>query len=906
MDNTYTRLRALFEQCVEMPEGECELWIDRHVVDTDLRLELELLLAADRGESGFLQQDVVAHIDQLGAAGAEDFSPDSLIGRRFGAFRLQRLLGQGGQGTVYLADRADGDFAQTAAVKLLRRGIHDSAEHRRFRREREILARFEHAGVARLIDGGVSGDGVPYLIMEYVEGVSIEQWNVERGAELHNCVALFAQLCEIVAAAHRALIVHRDLKPSNVLVTPDGVVKVLDFGIARLLDEDDVQTRTVIPLMTPGYGAPEQARGGAITLATDVHALGMLLRVLLTGSPPPMTPGEAKVLPGHLPAELRWIIAKACALEPERRYRDATELGDDLARFLGARPVLAHPPSRWYTTRKFINRHRGGVLTTAAVLIAILASAAVAGWQARVAREQALRAEATRDFLLSVFEAAEEDLPKDARPTPDVLARAAAKKLQGDTRLAPAMHAQFLSMLGAISYRTSDAVAAAEYQAQALHLLDLAGDTNSRERLRIEVRLAWALSNAGKAAEAETLLAPRLAALRSVTDELSVDGLSAYSDAREATGHVPESLALIREATDLAQKVYPPDSEKSLNALLFLGHALSNTDIRQATELTESTLARWRTLNLPKRQSYTTALSDLAEFKRRQGDVGGAVRLLRETLRLWRDIHEGANEDTALTLSSLGRTLGERGEYEEAEALLKESSAMIATLYDPHHRYAINALGAEGALAINRQHYAEAVDLLQSSATRCDEAKMDSQPRCITNRQQLSLALLRLGRIDEADVAMARSLELRRKLVGEKTAEYAYALRGSGEVQHAQKQFAAAMTTFDAALAIHTQLGTLSGVDAAALYASRARTLVALQRPQDALIELERADPIVRKMGPQPAGRQIRILATRAAAYAALGRADEARAAARDASALEAARAALEPGDWELVQQLLR
>jgi eukaryotic-like serine/threonine-protein kinase len=176
MTHTYSRLRDLFERCVDLPDGERTQWMDRHVADTGQRIELELMLAADRHATGFLQRDVVEHIDQLDAAGAAEFHPDSLIGRRFGAFVLQRLLGSGGQGTVYLAERVDSDFAQSAAVKLLHRGIHDPAEHRRFRREREILARFEHAGVARLIDGGVSGDGVPYLIMEYVEGVTIERW----------------------------------------------------------------------------------------------------------------------------------------------------------------------------------------------------------------------------------------------------------------------------------------------------------------------------------------------------------------------------------------------------------------------------------------------------------------------------------------------------------------------------------------------------------------------------------------------------------------------------------------------------------------------------------------------------------------------------------------------------------
>ena len=455
------------------------------------------MLAADRSQSGFMKRDVAEHIELLGDVTEPEFDPESLIGRRFGAFQLTRLIGKGGQGMVYLADRVDSDFVQIAAVKLLRRGIHERDEHRRFRREREILARFEHVGVARLIDGGVSAEGVPYLIMEYVQGQALDQWCEDKNLSQRARVQLFAALCDVAAAAHRALIVHRDLKPSNVLVTPTGAVKVLDFGIARLLDEDESHHQTVVPIMTPGYGAPEQARGGVITLATDVYALGMLLRVLLTGAALPLFPGELTPFPSTVPAELRWIIGKACAMESERRYRDAAELGDDIARFLDARPVQAHPPSRWYVTRKFVNRHRGGVLTTVAVILGILASAGFALWQAKIAREQAQRAEAARDFLLSIFEAAREDLPADMRLTPDVLANAAARRLASDRTLSPDLRADFLASLAVISHNAADYAHALEYSEHALALLDANGATNSCTHLAIETTRANALLRLG-------------------------------------------------------------------------------------------------------------------------------------------------------------------------------------------------------------------------------------------------------------------------------------------------------------------------------------------------------------------------------------------------------------------------
>src|SRR6478752_5230470 len=252
--DAYARLRGLFERCADLPLGERDAWFEREAVDTATRIELELMLAADANGAALLRRDVADLIDRFDENDGE-FDAGSLVGRRYGAFRLVRLVGSGGQGTVYEAERVEGDFAQKVAVKLLRRGIHDPHEHRRFRRERDILARLDHPGVARLIDGGVSAEGVPYLIMDFVNGEAIDRWCTRNGADMQARLALFERLCAIVSAAHRALIVHRDLKPANVLVTADGTVKVLDFGIARLLDEDDALTHTLVPLMTPGYGA---------------------------------------------------------------------------------------------------------------------------------------------------------------------------------------------------------------------------------------------------------------------------------------------------------------------------------------------------------------------------------------------------------------------------------------------------------------------------------------------------------------------------------------------------------------------------------------------------------------------------------------------------------------------------
>ena len=908
MSPSFAELRGLFEACIELPPDQRRAWLEQHVSDPDQRAALEAMLRADAHSDGFLRHDVISHIGRLGDHAHAEFDPAQLVGRRFGAFELQRLLGRGGQGAVYLARRVDADFEQTAAVKLLRRGLHDAVEHRRFRREREILARFEHPGVARLIDGGVSAEGVPYLAMEYVDGANVDQWCEGRALAERERLRLFVELCDVVAAAHRQLIVHRDLKPSNVLVTADGKVKVLDFGIARLLDEEESGTEANLRLITPGYGAPEQAGGGAITLATDVHALGVLLRVLLTGESPTATPsGFAGPLPDRVTQDLRWIVDKACAPDAELRYRDAAELRDDLQRFLEGRPVQAHPPSRWYQVRKFARRHRGGIALTAAVVIGILASLGTALWQARVAREQLARAEATRDFLLAVFQAAEADLPRDARPTPDVLARAAANKLESDTRLSPESRADFLGALGLIAKNSSDYANAIEYYDRALQALEASGDLDSRRHLDLEIKRAWSLSFLGRDEEAVAALRPRLTLLRSLRDDIAADGLWAYAAALADSGELEEALTHVREAVVLAEEAYPPESADALRPRLALSRVLEQMgDFKQSAAVLSDTMERWRAAGVPEDQDYAVALANLALLKRRLGDLDGAIEMMRRGLDLSRRIHPDDSEDSALSMQFLARMLAERGDYAEAEPLLRESAAAIAKRFEPAHPLSIGTLSAQASFAYEQQRYAEAERVLQRSATLCTEAKLDTETRCISNWQLLSATLLRLGRIEEARVASARSAALRLALAGDASPDYANALRAEGDVQYARGDVAAAAATFERALAIYAAAGIADNLDIASLAAGLARAQLALGESSDALASLERAEAITARLAPRQNARRLRLLTTRVGILSALGQRDAARTAAQAALELEAVRAALDVGEWESLQAAAR
>ncbi|MFN8587926.1 MAG: serine/threonine-protein kinase [Candidatus Eisenbacteria bacterium] len=431
MSERHERLAALFEAALALPPGERAAFVrERSAGDAALADEALALLGHHDGSGAFLEPGGDEARALASAAAAE-----ALVrpGARFGAWSVVRELGSGGMGVVLLAERRDGGFTQRGALKLVRSSLPTAELVARFVRERRILARLEHPGIARLLDGGATPGGLPWLVMEYVEGEPLYEYCTRRALGVRERLELFLQVCAAVHHAHQQFVLHRDLKPGNLLVTADGSPRLLDFGIAKLLADDDASdagTRTALAPMTPEYASPEQLRDAPATLASDVFALGVLLYELLAGARPwpeaggrteraravrerePERPSRATVAaasdaPSRLPApprdggarlagDLDNIVLKALQAEPARRYASAAELADDLRRHLAGFPVHARPDSFGYRARKFVGRNRVAVAAGAFAVLALLAGTAVATWQAARAREQA--ALATRRF----------------------------------------------------------------------------------------------------------------------------------------------------------------------------------------------------------------------------------------------------------------------------------------------------------------------------------------------------------------------------------------------------------------------------------------------------------------------------------------------------------------------------
>jgi serine/threonine protein kinase len=424
------RVRAVYEAALQIEAARIDAFLQEECSgDSECEQQVKRLLAARENIPEWLSKPLLGHAERIIQ------SVRAFDGKELRGYRLIREIGHGGMGCVYLAERADGAYTKQVAVKLVRAGQDNSEIVTRFQREREILASLDHPNIARLIDGGCTEEGLPYFVMEFVDGRPIHQWCDERNLNVSERIALFRNVCAAVAYAHQHLVVHRDLKPGNILVTGDGTVKLLDFGIAKLLKQERIEdleaTATLFKALTPEYASPEQLKGESISTLTDVYSLGVVLYELLTGRRPfqlpkaafhevvriiaeeePTRPSEVIMREpvsegGHarpprestsdaderdldrlrkqLRGDLDSILLTALRKEPGRRYSSVDSLSEDLRRHLEYLPVNAREDTLWYRTAKFVRRHSGGVTAAAVIVLLGVAATITMFWELRVA-----------------------------------------------------------------------------------------------------------------------------------------------------------------------------------------------------------------------------------------------------------------------------------------------------------------------------------------------------------------------------------------------------------------------------------------------------------------------------------------------------------------------------------------
>lgn len=631
-------LEQLFHAALERPDAERRAWLE-HACDGEeaLLARVLALLDADVQDGDPVADPVERSLEGMGSVPTE--------GRRLGPWRVLRALGEGGMGSVVLAERADDEYHRKVAIKLIR-GFPDSASLERLRAERQILADLHHPDIATMIDGGTTDDGQPYLVMEYVEGRPIDAWCTAQGVDLTGRVALVRRLCAAVHHAHQNLVIHRDLKPDNVLVTDDGRPVLLDFGIAKLLPTDAVESdgRTRgARFYTPGFSAPEQLAGERVSTATDVYSMGKLLQLLLDG-----LPSDRR---DRVPADLQAIVERATREQPGERYASMASMGEDLGRFLAGEAVLA-AAGRWrYRARKFISRYRWPLAALAlAVLIAggLVRQIVLEGERARDAEQRALleaaNARQTLEFLTGMIESAEPGSGggRELRVV-DVLEQARAA-LETRSIDAPALRARTLFSIGRL-YRVMELYQPAlELLTEAAALAAQVGD----DELQIE-----ALSIGGMAA---------------VLGDQPEPAGRALEQAVEIARSNRDIPALVRAAAINNLGIYANESDDQARALALISEAL---ELRRAAGAPPETIA--------------TSLHNLGEVHDLMGQPRRALEYYREALALKRDSIGRMHPSYARSLNGIALTARQIGEYDAARAAIEEQLQIRIELFGPEH-----------------------------------------------------------------------------------------------------------------------------------------------------------------------------------------------------------------------------
>lgn len=714
----HARVKALFNAVCDI-EDPAEQLAQLQVCEADegVRRRVWAMLEADRAEATAFSAPVAA----LKAAALEADAPELKPGDRLGAWTLAAELGHGGMGRVYLAERSDGHYKQRAAIKLLLCWSTPDALAQ-LARERQILASLNHPHIARLIDGGTTPRGRPYLVMEYIDGERIDRYCEANSLGLEARLALFEQVCTAVAHAHRQLIVHCDIKPGNVLVGADGRAMLLDFGIAHLDGQEDGDNTSSAGL-TPRYASPEQQAGEAATPASDIFSLGRMLDELLK----PLAP-----LPRE--RELQAIVAHATAPLPADRYLDVSGLLTDLRRFRAHLPLAAVPRSTGYVTAKWLRRRWPWVLVgssmvagSAAFTLSLIAQRDRAEAEARTTRE-------VSRFVIALFQGADPATGSRHDVTALELIDKGRAKLADSLKDQPAQRARLQAVLGEVYEKLGQVPRAAEMFEQGLK--NPAIDPDEEERLQANLALAYANS-----------------------------------------GRPQEAIAPARRALALASERRPPDIGRIANAENRLGVSLTNLgQLREARRLLVSSLARRVDTEGESSLNAAQVMHNLARVAWRAGELAEAERLFRRSLAIKREIKSG-DESVLSSQRQLARLLVEQGQFDAGLVLAREALAVYERIYGPRSAFLPEMRGELGTLLLDAGLLQDAEPLL-TAALQAQLERANGKATIPLANARLQLARLRLAQDSlQAGELLKAALAERLQLHGRAEATGAQATR---------------------------------------------------------------------------------------------------------------------------------
>jgi serine/threonine-protein kinase len=709
----WRQLAPILDEALDLEPEARAAYLERACSgEAGLRADVLALLDADAASGRFLESAAEAYLEipisiTGEAAGAATLSP----GARLGPYAITHELAHGGMGAVYLAERADGQFEQSVALKVIRGGMDSVETRRRFLTERQILARLNHANIARLLDGGITPDGRPWFALEYVAGAPLVSYADARRLPVSDRLQLFADVCEAVRYAHQNLVVHRDLKPTNILVTADGRVKLLDFGISKLLEHrdggtsapEDAATRTELRILTPEYAAPEQVRGEPVTTATDVYALGAVLYELLAGR-------RAHQLERHTPAEIErvvcdtepalpsavatgspqlrrllrgdldTIVLKALHKEPARRYPSAEALLEDLRRYQGGLPIAARPDSLGYRSRKFLRRHRVGAAAAAVLLLTLIGGLAATVWQARAKALEAAKAREVQAFLVDLFQVSDPAQSRGRDVTARELLERGVRRVDSALVGQPAVQEELLGILGKIHRELGLYAQADTLLRRAVAVAERVYGPDHPEVAARLTDLGTALKELGELDTAQAVLERAVAIRRQEPGPDRIDLATSMGELASVLSHagaLDRAESLYRAVLAIDTRHYGPEGLEVATDLNNLGVLLGDARDRLVTadSVYRAALAiREKKLDAD-HPAVLTLWSNIAANLHEMGRLAEAESLQRKVLAARRELYPRGHPDVAYSLHALGSLLESRGAYAEAESLDAEALA---------------------------------------------------------------------------------------------------------------------------------------------------------------------------------------------------------------------------------------
>ncbi|MBB5209085.1 tetratricopeptide repeat protein [Chiayiivirga flava] len=805
------------------------LRIARDALDAD-DIDRDAFLARLCDGDAALRARVDALLQRIGASeddGADDASAppgDALVGTRLGPFRVRERLGRGGMGVVYRGTREDADFVQDVALKLIRRGFDFDDVHARFLRERRILARLSHPNLARFIDGGVAPDGRPWFALDYVRGEPITRWCDARRLGLRERVRLFLDVCAAVQYAHGQLVIHRDLKPANVLVDETGAVRLLDFGIARLLGGDEDAALTAVGgryALTPEYAAPEQFGGGDVGVGADVYSLGVILFELLAGAlPVPVErhdAGAAERSVRETPAQslmhalaadpaaqevrlaqrgsslrsyrkrvrgdLSRIVGKALEKEPARRYGSVEAFASDLSRWLAGAPVRISGNGPGYRLGKFVARNRVAVALFLVASLALVLGSIGVWMSSREAVFEAARANAVQAYLTGLFESATPGGAVDEVPDVRELLARGGVRARTDFADQPRLRADMLGVLGHIHLRLGLHDEAEPLLAEAIALRRAAPDEDPGRLVDNLVDLARVARLRQRLPDARVLIDEALARVPpgDAVREANVRGLRGVVLA--LAGDTAEGEADLRRAVALSRAVEQPPGLRVAGALTSLGYVLDRANrLDEALAVHGEALALRRAAYDGVHDEISQSLGNIGEAQRRLGRLDQAEASLREAVAIDARVYDKPHNTRALRLATLAAVVGERGDVAGAEALIRESLRIREQLYGADDPRAARSRINLGVALVQQGRNADALDVLDVAQRIFAGAEGDWRTELAYVQQNRSRVLRNLGRFDAATAASRQSIALSTDLQGPDGPETLNAQAGLGRL----------------------------------------------------------------------------------------------------------------------------